>query len=110
MKHVTRRWCVAAALVLGFLATVPADTPRDTKRYLKLYSKGNAKMEAGRYEKAAAIWERMQPLAPENPAMPYGLATSLARLGRTDAAFAALDRAVDLGLAEPDAAVDDSHL
>jgi thiol-disulfide isomerase/thioredoxin len=97
-------------LSLGLLAPAIAAPPKEVKRYQKLYRKGAKKMEAGRYEKAVTIWERLEPMAPENPGPTYALACGLAQLGHAEAGFEALDRAIALGFAEADAARNDEDL
>jgi thiol-disulfide isomerase/thioredoxin len=102
--------CVIALLSLGLLAPAVAAPPKEVKRYQKLYRKGAKNMEAGRYEKAVTIWQRVEPMAPENPGPAYALARGLAQLGNADAAFEALDRAIARGYAEADAARNDEDL
>mgnify|MGYP002623327704 CR=1 FL=1 len=56
-----------------------------------------------KYDEAKAVLEKAIQLVPHEPAGHYNLACALARLGQTDAALDALERAVSLGFNQPDA-------
>jgi thiol-disulfide isomerase/thioredoxin len=110
MRNQTR---IASALLTAMLAVAlpcAAAGPPEVAQYMKLYRKARKAQEAGRHAKAAELADRLVPLAPANPGVHLMRAESLAALGQADAAFAALDRAIELGYAWPDTVAQDERL
>lgn len=58
---------------------------------------GNIYTATGNYEKGLKVDQKLVGLRPEDPLAHYNLACSYSLLGNLDAAFKALERAVDLG-------------
>jgi tetratricopeptide (TPR) repeat protein len=65
---------------------------------------------AGRHEDALAVDLKLVAMDPENAGYAYDLACTYALLGRADEAFAALDRAVDLGFDDEELLASDDDL
>lgn len=64
----------------------------------------------GRYQEGLEADERLVGLAPGDPTVHYNLACSLALLGRVEPAFAALERAIELGYGDGDQLAHDADL
>jgi len=104
---------LSISVLLIFTASaflVSAAQPKGQKRYYKLYGKASAKMEAGKYEKAVKLWERVVALSPENPGALYSLACGQARSDHAEEAFASLDAALEFGASWPESTRDDEDL
>ncbi len=72
-------------------------TERDPRNLEALADLGSVLTRLGRYEEGLAADERLVRLAPEDATAHYNHACSLARCGRADDAFAALERSLALG-------------
>lgn len=70
---------------------------RDPAHVEALQILGDAYTKTGQWEKGLRIDRRLARLCPHNPLVFYNLACSYSLLGRLDAAFAALERAIKLG-------------
>lgn len=62
-----------------------------------LFELGAVLTRLGRYEEGLAVDHRLVKLEPDQPVLHYNLACSLALLQKSDEAFAALERAIELG-------------
>ncbi|MBM3977095.1 MAG: hypothetical protein FJ299_08910 [Planctomycetes bacterium] len=71
---------------------------------------GHALTRLRRFEEGLDVDRALARLCPEDPLVHYNLACSLALLERRDEAFGALERAVELGYAEPQHLLDDPDL
>jgi tetratricopeptide (TPR) repeat protein len=58
---------------------------------------GDAYTKSGQFEKGLKIDQRLRQLCPEDPLVWYNLACSYALLNKLDQAFAALEKAIQLG-------------
>ena len=91
-----------AALVLcaGFLAAFAADLPAATAAFRA----GNAAYEQGRYEEAAAAYQKATAAGASDARLYYNQGNALFRLGRLGEAILAYERARKLAPADPDIA------
>lgn len=64
----------------------------------------------GRFEQSLAAWEELARLRPRDPVAAYNVACANARLGRVDAGFAALERALASGFRDIAMLTSDSDL
>ena len=74
-----------------------AHAPEDAEALMRL---GATYTRMGRHEDGLAIDRRLVALLPEDETAQYNLACSLALTGHADAAFAALETAVDCGYSD----------
>lgn len=70
---------------------------RDPTNVEALMALGEAYTQGKEYEKGLEVDLKLVRLRPQDPVAQYNLACSYALLGRSDAAFASLNKAVDLG-------------
>jgi tetratricopeptide (TPR) repeat protein len=68
----------------------------------KLSQQAMQLLQQKKYEEAVAALTRLVELAPQDATARYNLACALAQVGKADEAFAALDKAIALGYADPD--------
>lgn len=71
---------------------------------------GHLYTRLGRYDEGLAVDRRLVGAMPADPTAHYNLACSLALTGDADGAFAALERAVDLGYSDAALLADDPDL
>lgn len=91
----------------GFLGVEARRRPGNLEALVEL---GHVLTRLGRHEEGLEVDRRLVSLVPENSTVHYNLACSLALLERPDEALDALQRAVDLGYADPDHLEGDSDL
>lgn len=89
--------------LFGFAVAIVPATPEAIagasvrKQIIALRAKATESMRAGRYIEARRYFAKLRSIAPENYSIAYDEACAEALAGATEAAFAALDRAVTFG-------------
>jgi predicted esterase len=96
---------ILASLAVAALASAPARAATREEAVKELQQLSAQVMEQFRqknYEEAAKLCARMMELAPRMAEPHYNLACARARQGKTDEAFAALAKSIELGYGDPD--------
>lgn len=82
---------------LGFLEALRARLPQHTPT---LEALGHLYTRVGKYAEGLSVDLDLTKLKPSEPEVWYNLGCSLAMVGRKDEAFAALEKAIDLGYSD----------
>jgi thiol-disulfide isomerase/thioredoxin/outer membrane protein assembly factor BamD (BamD/ComL family) len=91
---------VIAVLALAFVPAQARNKPAE--RYMKLYSRANAKIDKGSWNQVVRVADRMEGVAPRASRHLGFAAKAHAQLGDHDTAFASLERWIEAGWTLPD--------
>ncbi len=95
MNGLMSRLVVSTLALTGLVGC--AGSSREARLFYALAGEGQQQIEFERYREAAASYARQAAIAPRAPSPHYGAACALAALGRTEAAFDSMTRAIECG-------------